>query len=150
MTGVTNPLFSSGVIPFNGVVASKPAGLIDGTNNFFWSPSPYSFPVSVDPNLFGGVVHWERLTIAGLAAGVYDFLIADDARTTAEWANLSALGGGVGTVRLTLNAGDVGGGNRVPEPSSLALLGLSLAVLPWRSAAQEVRLKPGGSQIHGA
>lgn len=129
LTGVTNPPFASGVIPFNNVVGSKPVGLLDGTNNFFWSASPYNFPLSVDPNLFGGVVLWESLTITGLAAGVYDFLIADDARTTQRWANLSTLGGGVGTVRITLNAGDVGGGNQVPEPGSLALLGLGLAAL---------------------
>lgn len=128
LNGITNPVFASGIIPFNDVVASRPAGLIDGTNNFFWSNDPYNFPLSIDPNLFGGVVHWESLTIFGLAAGVYDFLIADDARTTAEWANLASVGGGVGTVRVTLNASDIGGGN-VPEPASLALLGLGLAAL---------------------
>lgn len=129
LNGVTNPVFASGVVPFNGVVSIRPPGLVDGTNNFFWSASPYNFPLSVDPNLFGGIVHWESVTISGLAAGVYDFLIADDARTTAEWANLSQIGGGVGTVRITLNAGDVGGGGTVPEPGSLALLGLGLAGL---------------------
>ncbi len=129
LNGVTNPLFASGVIPFNGVVTAKPAGLLDGSNNFFWSASPYNYPLLVDPNLFGGVVHWESLTITGLAAGVYDFLIADDARTTAQWQNLSSLGGGVGTVRVTLTAGDVGGGGHIPEPGSLALLGLALAAL---------------------
>ena len=129
LTGVTNLLFSSGVLPFNGVVVSRPAGLIDGTNNFFWSDFPYTFGLTVDPSLFGGIVHWESITISGLAAGVYDFLISDDARTTDEWANLSRVGGQIGTVRLTLNAGDIGGGGTVPEPGSLALLGLGLAAL---------------------
>ena len=130
LNGITNPAFASGILPFNDVVAIRPLGLLDGTNNFFWSDFPYNFPLNVDPNLFGGVVHWESITVSGLAAGVYDFLIADDARTTAEWANLSQIGGGIGTVRITLNAGDIGGGgNNVPEPGSLALLGLGLAGL---------------------
>ncbi len=131
-------VYDSGIVPFNiGPVASKPVGLVDGTNNFFWGPSPYPFGLTTDPNLFGGIVHWQGLTLAGLNPGSYDFSIADDARTTAEWALLTP-----GSVRLTLTGGDIGGGGTngtVSEPISLALLGIGLvgvAVARRRKAAK--------------
>ena len=128
LTGVSLA-FSSGVVPFNlPVVTSKPSGLVDGVNNFFWQDtggSPrFVFGTGVDPHLFGGVVDWEGLTITGLAPGVYDFTIADDSRTTQRFQNLTTADGQPGSVRITLTGADVGG--TVPEPATIALLGLGL------------------------
>lgn len=114
--------------PFNlGPVNVKPAGLVDGTNNFFWD-SAFNFPVSTDPNLFGGVVWWQGVTFAGLVPGTYSFTCGSQCGVTAQWDSLSTAGGQGGAVQVTLQAGDIGGGE-VPEPAGLAVLGLALAGL---------------------
>lgn len=139
LTGVS--LVFSQSVNFNIAPTSvKPAGLIDGTNNFFWNTSTtpgfsYDFPVSVDPILFGGVVVWQGVTFTGLNAGTYDVTCGATCGASAQWSSLSTAGavqnlsGGVGadTLRFTLNAGDIGGG--VPEPASIALTGVGAAVL---------------------
>ncbi len=127
--------------PFNiGPVGTKPAGLVDGTNNFFWGQSAdpnftYEYPLSTDPNLFGGVVWWQGVTFTGLVPGVYDFTCGLVCGVTAQWDSLANAGsvkdltGGQlppGTVRVTLTAGNIGGGGSVPEPGILALLGVGV------------------------
>ena len=135
LTGVTNPLFSStinaNVLPVN----SKPTGLVDGTNNFFWNQvgSTYTFPNSVDPNLFGGVVHWQGIKFTGLVAGTYDFGCGTTCGSTQQWASLSTVGGADGTVRITLTSRDVGGA--IPESSTWAMMiaGFGIAGMSLRS-----------------
>ncbi len=132
LTGVL-PLVYSSTQSFMGVVSSKPTGLVDGTNNFFWgSFSAGSFGATVDPLLSGGPVWWESITLTGLTAGDYDFTIANDARTTASWQNID----GLASVRLTLTGQDVSG--TVPEPISLALVGLGLAGVAFTRRKQKV------------
>jgi hypothetical protein len=101
----------------------KPTGLIDGTNNFFWgnfdsSTGRYPFPLSTDPNLFGGVKYWQGVTFNGLAPGEYIFGCGNACGTTQQWSSLNGSGD---TIRLTLTGSDIGGG-AVPEPATWAMM----------------------------
>ena len=119
LTGVS--LVYSQAKPFSiGPVGIKPAGLIDGTNNFFWSAFPYIFPQNVDPMLFGGVVHWQGVEFTGLAPGTYDYTCGLTCGDTQEWESLAAVGGSDAIVRFTLTGADIGG--NVPEPATWAMM----------------------------
>lgn len=72
LTGV-DVVYSSSQNFSLGVTATKPTGLVDGTNNFFWAEDgrgAYTFPNSVDPIIFGlGIKYWQGVTYTGLTAG---------------------------------------------------------------------------------
>ncbi|MEO6566867.1 MAG: hypothetical protein ABIO63_12655 [Casimicrobiaceae bacterium] len=129
LTGVSVPY--NQVVNFNiPPVLVKPAGLIDGTNNFFWGPSPYPFPVSVDPVLFGGVVVWQGVQFTGLVPGTYTFSCGGTCGTTQQWQSLTT---GVITVNLTGSVIGGGGGPPADIPTmsewSLLITALMLLVL---------------------
>ena len=140
LQGITNPLYLSVVGANVAPTNTRPAGLVNGTNNFFWAQSGggYSFPNSTDPNLFGGVVHWQGINFTGLAAGVYSFTCGTTCGSTQQWASLSTAGGQNGAVQITLTAGDVSGGGvgAVPEPATWAMMivGFGLVGVSMRSA----------------
>lgn len=125
-------------------VSTKPAGLVDGTNNFFWGPvvgSTYPFPVSVDPVLFGGVVWWQGVTFTGLVAGTYRITCGGTCGTSAQWQSLNPAGSDVVTVTLTGSVIGGGGGPAADIPtvsewglilSALLLLGMGLVTLRFR------------------
>jgi hypothetical protein len=125
--------YNSGAIPFNiPVVGTKPSGLVDGTNNFYFSPTPGSGGDCTVGAVFGSstytcnngpITGWEGITFTGLVAGTYDFSIRDDARTTDLFRNPAA-----GSVRVILTTADVSGPatGTVPEPTTVALLGLGM------------------------
>jgi hypothetical protein len=141
LTGVT--VTYSQTVSFNiGPVNSKPAGLVDGTNNFFWGPlngSVYPFPVSVDPVLFGGVVWWQGVTFTGLVPGTYTFTCGNNCGVSQQWQSLNTGAGETVTVSLTGNV--IGGGSTADIPtvsewglmlSALLLLAMGLVALRFR------------------
>lgn len=126
LVGVGNG-YDSGVLPFNlPVVSTKPAGLVDGTNNFYFATTPpggscqfgATYGSSTNTCAEGVVNFWEGIAFTGLRAGVYDFTIGNDSRTTATFQDP-----GAASIRITLKAADVA---KVPEPTTIALLGLGL------------------------
>jgi IPTL-CTERM motif len=143
LTGVT--VVYNQVVNFNiPPVGTKPAGLVDGTNNFFWGPlvgSTYPFPVSVDPVLFGGVVWWQGVTFTGLVPGTYTFTCGNNCGVTAQWQSLNSGAGETVTVNLTGSVIGGGGGPAADIPtvsewglilSALLLLAMGLFTLRFR------------------
>lgn len=128
LTGITDTSYTAS-LPFNILpVHSKPTGLVDGTNNFYWAYDG-SFPVSADPGISGGVVWWQGVTFTGLTAGDYSFTCGNTCGVTQQWETY-----GSGAIILSLTTGDIGTGT-VPEPGVLSLFGLGLALIGftgWR------------------
>jgi hypothetical protein len=123
-------------LSFNiGPVSSRPAGLVDGVNNFFWDLSN-NFPTNVDPDYLGGVSYWQGVTFTGLVAGDYQFGCGSVCGETAQWESLNS----EGFVTLTLREGDVGG--VVPEPATWAmmLLGFAMMGAAMRYTRRETRV----------
>jgi hypothetical protein len=117
-----------------GPVATKPAGLIDGTNNFFWGNAVggvYPFPLSVDPVLFGGVVAWQGTQFSGLVPGTYSFTCGNNCGVTAQWQSLNT--GANEAVTITLTSGVIGGGSA--DIPTLSEWGLIITMLLLATAA---------------
>ncbi len=108
--------------------AFKPAGLVDGTTNFY-------IPNISDPNAAlvgteagfnaacpscGPVDHWQGVNFTGLSAGDYQFTWVPIASPTAQWDIINNNMNGI----FHLSQGVVTG--TVPEPASMTLLALGL------------------------
>ena len=136
LVGVLGNPFPSTTVAFsmltpNGV-ANKPAGLIDGTTNFY-SPGTFtSGPLVGSEALFnaacpacGPVQHWQGANFTGLTAGSYQFTWTPIANPSQEWDLFNPNMNGIFDLTGVVNP------PTVPEPASLGLLGLGLAGLAF-------------------
>lgn len=104
---------------FTMAVGVKPAGLIDGTTNFFGDPNGGPL-LSVDPIIFGtGILTWQGATVNGLVPGLYT--IAYDPAfniPSFKWTPLNATiqGGTVFTFSAAVIGGTVGAMAAAPAP----------------------------------
>jgi hypothetical protein len=110
-------------VNFGSVTASgaKPAGLIDGANNFFASGGTGNFNSSTNGTGYAEVF-WQSATLVGLAAGSNGYTISG--MGSVNWADVNS-GAANWTGTLTIPQSSIS----TPEPGALALLGLGLAGL---------------------
>ncbi len=131
LVGVNGNTFASTTVAYNQLVTAKPAGLIDGTTNFF-----VSTPLNVSGPLVGSDAtwlaslcpacgpanHWQGVTFSGLAAGDYQFTYVARPNPTAEWTPYNDSLNGIFTISGVVL-------NPVPEPETYALMLAGLGVL---------------------
>lgn len=116
-------------------VGLKPAGLIDGTTNFY-APNGSTTVGNNDPlvdteasfNLLcgacGPVDRWQGVTFFGLTPGDYQFTWIPIANPTLQWDILNNNMNGIFRI-----SGEVTGGTTVPEPGTYTMMFLGLALV---------------------
>jgi len=133
LVGVNGNTFSSTTVAYNQLVTSKPAGLIDGTTNFFVStPLNVSGPLVGSDTTWltslcpacGPANHWQGVTFSGLAAGDYQFTYVARPNPTAEWTPYNDSLNGIFTISGVVL-------NPVPEPETYALMLAGLGVVGY-------------------
>ena len=131
LVGVNGNTFASTTVAYNLLVTAKPAGLIDGTTNFFVStPFGVSGPLVGSDTIWltslcsacGPANHWQGATFTGLSAGDYKFTYVPRANPTAEWTPYNDSLNGIFTISGAVL-------NPVPEPETYALMLAGLGVV---------------------
>ncbi len=113
-------------------LASMPAGLIDGTTNFYGCNSTGALTSSCtgDSASFGQPTHWQGVSFAGLTPGDYQFTYIPIANPSQEWSILNPNMNGIFTI-----TGVIINPSAVPLPAALPLFGTglgALGLLGWR------------------
>ena len=108
---------------FNLLAASLPSGLVDGTNNFY---APNSGGATGQYNQSTNntitVTRWQGVTVTGLSAGLQPYTISG--MNTVNFSDWNS-----STPNWTGSVFIPGSSVGVPEPTSIALVGLSLLAL---------------------
>ncbi len=107
---------------FNLLAASLPTGLILGDNNFYASGTSTVGEYNSLNDPCCGVSRWQGVTVAGLSAGFQSYTVSGmNTVNFSDWNSSTANWSG----RIFIPGSSVG----VPEPTSVALVGLSLLAL---------------------
>jgi hypothetical protein len=119
---------TTGVIAFSDLTLTKPGDLIDGDNNFFAPTSPGGSPAGTfvqATNTTGqNVTRWQSVTFTGLTAGDYTYQISGmNSAVWEDWGSLTNNWQGELTITGEVVVGEL------PEPGTLAVLGLGLAAI---------------------
>ncbi len=135
LTGIDGTVYGPVELAFDiPAVCTKPAGLVDGTNNCYWDTANNGSSYYLDCDLvaspawlnnIGGAVQWQGVVFSGLQAGTYSFTCGDTCGITATW---NTLPGASGEGTLVLGQGDIGGGN-IPVPTLSVAGKLALLLL---------------------
>lgn len=95
-------------VPFTNLVSTKPAGLIDGTTNFYSNGTAL-----VGVNAGQPVYVWQGVSFTGLQAGTYTFTYVPIAQPTQTWQPMDNV---ILSSQVTLTAADLGVPMPEPEP----------------------------------
>lgn len=142
LQGINGTNFPEVVLPFDTPTQTKPAGLIDGDNNFYVSGgSGQTGNPLVATNTTGlPVVAWQGVTVSGLAPGDYRFEYVPIANPTANWApwNDSL------NDTLTLDEGDI-----AADPDAISFLPPAQGFPVGQQVTIRIRLAPDDQPLEG-
>lgn len=123
LVGINGNTFPSTTVPFSLDSATTPAGLVDGTTNFYaTNAGPLA---STDVDGLGPVLSWQGVTFTGLQAGDYQFTYVPIVNPSAHWAPWND---GILSNTLTITGAQLGAATTIPTLSPAALIILSIMV----------------------